>query len=263
MNRLALNINKTKFVIFHPFNKPLKEFITLKINKQSIDEEKHVKYLGVLIDSTLSWKSHIDNLSKKIARSLGVMYKIRPFVTMNILTNLYYSLIYPHLLYAIQVWGFAFDTNINKLKVLQKRVIRMMSFNDLNYSDNNSQLVHSAPLFKKLNILRINEIFEFQIIRFVYDCLHKISPTQFHEWFTLSTDVHDHATRSTTSLGGNGVITLNNNLFLHQARTSHYGLKSIRISGPKFWNNVPLNIRTIQVRNVFTTTLKKHFLLLY
>ena len=58
-NRLALNISKTNFVIFHPFNKPVKEFITLKINKKAIAEEPCVKYLGVLIDSTLSWKSQV------------------------------------------------------------------------------------------------------------------------------------------------------------------------------------------------------------
>ena len=48
VNRLALNISKTNFVIFHPYNKPLKEYITLKINKKAINEERYVKYLGVL-----------------------------------------------------------------------------------------------------------------------------------------------------------------------------------------------------------------------
>ena len=54
----------------------MKNYITLKINKMAIGEEKYVKYLGLLIDATLGWDSHIDNLSKKIARSLGVMFKI-------------------------------------------------------------------------------------------------------------------------------------------------------------------------------------------
>ena len=71
VNRLSLNISKTNFVIFHPFNKPMKNYITLKINKMVICEEKYVKYLGLLIDATLSWDPHIDNLSKKIARALG------------------------------------------------------------------------------------------------------------------------------------------------------------------------------------------------
>ena len=60
----SLNITKTNFVVFHPFYKPLKETITLKINKKAIAEEPCVKYLGVLIDSTLSWKSQISTITK-------------------------------------------------------------------------------------------------------------------------------------------------------------------------------------------------------
>ena len=53
INRLSLNITKTNFVIFHSINKPNKP-ITILINKEAIDEVKHVKYLGVLIDSQLT-----------------------------------------------------------------------------------------------------------------------------------------------------------------------------------------------------------------
>ena len=87
VKRLALNISKTNFVIFHPYTKPLKELITIKINKKAITKEKYVKYLGVLIDSSLSWKTHIDNLVKKISRAIGIMYKIRYYVNHTILKN--------------------------------------------------------------------------------------------------------------------------------------------------------------------------------
>ena len=66
VNRLSLNIDKTNFVIFHPYNKPLKEKITLKFHKKAIAETKFVKYLGVLIDSTLSWDHHINKISNTI-----------------------------------------------------------------------------------------------------------------------------------------------------------------------------------------------------
>ena len=82
-------MNKTNFVLFHTFNKPIKENITLKINRIAIQQQKYIKYLGVLLDSTLSWNVHLDNLTKKITRSIGIMYKIRPFVPNNILIKLY------------------------------------------------------------------------------------------------------------------------------------------------------------------------------
>ena len=79
-NRLSLNISKTNYLIFHPYNKRLKTNITIQINEKTINEEKSVKYLGVLIDATLSWNIHVTELSKKVARSIGILYKIRPFV---------------------------------------------------------------------------------------------------------------------------------------------------------------------------------------
>ena len=53
VNRLALNISKTNYVIFHPFNKPLNQKITLKISIKSISQQNYIKYFGVIIDIKL------------------------------------------------------------------------------------------------------------------------------------------------------------------------------------------------------------------
>ena len=82
VNRLSLNIAKTKFLVFHPYNKPIKQRITLKIHKKAISESEYIKYLGIMVDSTLSWNIHIDKISKTISRATGLLYKIRPFVNM-------------------------------------------------------------------------------------------------------------------------------------------------------------------------------------
>ena len=62
INRLSLNISKTNFIIFCPINKP-KIPVTILINKEAIDETKHVKYLGILIDSQQTFKQHIGELN--------------------------------------------------------------------------------------------------------------------------------------------------------------------------------------------------------
>ena len=82
-----------------------------------------MKYLGVLVDSKLSRKNHINNLAKEIFRSIGELFKIRNFVSRKIMINLYYSLVYPHLLYGVQIWGLTFDTYLEKLNVLQKKIV--------------------------------------------------------------------------------------------------------------------------------------------
>ena len=104
VNRLSLNIDKTNFIVFHPYNKPKKKRIKIKINNKAIKGKEYIKYLGVSIDSTLSWKQHVSNISKKISRSIGIMYKLRPFLPLNVLKNVYYSLVYSHIVYAIGIY---------------------------------------------------------------------------------------------------------------------------------------------------------------
>ena len=82
------------------------------------------------MDSTLSWKYHVSNISKKISRSIGIMYKLRPFLPLNVLKNVYCSLVYSHIVYAIEVWGSAFKTEMDKILILQKKAMRLMTFMD-------------------------------------------------------------------------------------------------------------------------------------
>ena len=123
INRLSLNITKTNFVIFHSINKP-KVHVTILINKEAIDEVKYVKYLGILIDSQLTFKYHIDELNKKVSRAIGILYRLRPFVTSKILCNVYYAIIYPFLLYGIVICGNTIRTLLEPIHILQKKFVR-------------------------------------------------------------------------------------------------------------------------------------------
>ena len=169
---MSLNLDKTHFIIFHPYNKPLKKQITIKINKKAIKEQCFIKYLGVLIDSKLNWKHHVSKISKTISGSLGIMYKLRPFLPLKIMKNVYYSLIYSHLVYGIEVWGSACKTELNKLLVLQKSDMRLMTYND------QYPVIPGPPnpIFIKLELLMIEEIFKYYISKFIFKCLPQLTP---------------------------------------------------------------------------------------
>ena len=151
-----LKIDKTNFIIFHPYNKPVKQHVTIKINKKVINEKEAIKYLGVLVDSSLSWKHQISNLNKEISRSIGIMYKLRPFLTLNVMNNVYYSLVCSHI-YAIEVWGSAFKTELDKILILQKRAMRLMTFNDV-FPAIPGPLSPTDPIFVKLKHLKVQGI---------------------------------------------------------------------------------------------------------
>ena len=87
------NADKTHFVIFHPYQKKLNYSMKIEIDGKTINEHKSVKYLGILIDCHLNWKEHIQQLSKKISRGIGVLCKIRHYVNVKILVQLYHAII--------------------------------------------------------------------------------------------------------------------------------------------------------------------------
>ena len=151
--------------------------VTLKIHKKHISEKDHIKYLGVIIDSTLTWKPHIDKVSKSTSRALGLLYKIRPFVTNKIAKMLYHSLIFPHLIYAVEVWGSADISHLDRILILQKRIVRMLTYSDKRQDD--FSFPSANPLFFRLEILKIHDLFKLKIAKFRYNCLKNLLPQIF------------------------------------------------------------------------------------
>ena len=140
-----------------------------------------------MIDSNLTWHSHIENISKKMSRAIGLLYKIRPFVNIKIMKTLYYALVYPHILYAIEVWGSAGITILNRLLVLQKRIVRLLSYSDTRNSD--YSFPPSNPLVFKEQMLKVQDLFKMRIVKFIHNCLNKTS-VNFHLWFKLTILIH-------------------------------------------------------------------------
>ena len=66
-NKLALNIDKTNFVLFHSPRKKLPDHINIKFGKKNVSRAKYVKFLGILLDEHLTWKYHISELHKKLS----------------------------------------------------------------------------------------------------------------------------------------------------------------------------------------------------
>ena len=77
----------------------------IKLDNQLLEQKDSTKYLGLHIDSHLTWKPHIEHITKKIKRCIGIISKIRYFVSLQVLVQLYYTLIFPFLTYSLTTWG--------------------------------------------------------------------------------------------------------------------------------------------------------------
>ena len=96
-----------------------------------------------------------------------------------------------------------------------------------------------------------------RIAIFIHNCLNKTS-VNFQLLFKLTILIHNHNTRSKYISIGNLITT--DNLLIPTARTSHYGLKWIKVQGPNIWNEIPPSIRNISSPKMFITKLKKEIL---
>ena len=102
------------------------------INDSVIIKTDCLKFLGLFIDSKLhvTWRNHIDYLSKIIARNIGVINRIKICFPSSVLISLYNTLILSYLNYGILAWGNCSTSNLHKLLILQKRALRIINFVD-------------------------------------------------------------------------------------------------------------------------------------
>ena len=89
------------------------------INGEHLKQKDFTKYLGVLIDCQLNWKHHIEHLNKKLAKWVGIICKLRHYMTKETLKNLYFSFTQFHLNYGIINWGSVVPTILEPTSILK------------------------------------------------------------------------------------------------------------------------------------------------
>jgi hypothetical protein len=190
-NKLSVNTTKTTYMIIKPHNRKV-DLTNLNITTQGKVltrtgkdcKDKSVKFLGVLIDEALSWKNHIAYINKKVANTTYMLNQVKHFFPLSTLKTLYNTLLEPHILYCIPIWGTAKPTHMNKLVKLQKRAIRTITRSTYNS--------HTEPLFKKLNILKINDLYEQHTGKLMYQYKHNQLPISFNNTYSYNHEIHPH-----------------------------------------------------------------------
>ena len=116
-NKLSINLSKTNYILVSSSR--------LSEDVNDIKIQSQIKYLGAYIDQHLNWGPQINN---KLAKNIGIITKLRHYVNLHTLKQLYYSFIYPYLTYAITSWGSACKTRLSKIRTKQNKCIRSIFF---------------------------------------------------------------------------------------------------------------------------------------
>ena len=146
--QIVFKHQKDPFLIFSG-RKVRNSDVALNIDGISINEEGSTKFLGVLLDNKLNWKKHIDYASRKLSRGIAMISKAKKYLNGDSLVTLYYSFIYPYMCYCNLIWGSTYESNLKKLTILQKRIIRIIS--------GTRPKEHTDPLFEKIGTYEIHE----------------------------------------------------------------------------------------------------------
>ena len=168
VNKLSLNIKKTKFMVFHTRQQNIAPFIPeLKIGEVEIARVTNFNFLGLTLNENLSWKPHVDLIANKISKYIGILNRLKRYLPSHILKTIYLSLIHSNLNYSILAWGF----NCGRLKTLQKKAIRIIT--------NSKYNSHTEPIMKTLDILKLDDIFKLKIMKWYHQYAHDELPAYF------------------------------------------------------------------------------------
>ncbi len=239
-NRLTLNVDKSNFLTISNKKKG-ESAIDIKIDNNSIKEKDYIKYLGVLIDNKLNWKQHTQYVNTKVSKGIGILAKMRHFVSQDVLRQLYHAFIAPHISYGLICWGSASKCNTTLLNKSLKKAVRIMNFADYR--------AKSKPLFSKLGLFNFDDLFKLEVAKFMYDINNNSITPVLCDLFQKTNARHNYKTRQAT-----------NKQFCLPMVTTEARKKFINFTGIKIWNQIPLEIRSMSSKKLFNKFLRKWLL---
>ena len=185
LNKLSLNVKKTKMMIFHNRPRNIQNLIPkLTIDGIPIEYVKIFNFLGIVLDEHMTWNPHINKIACTIARTIGTLKRLKRILPQSILKTLYNSLILPHLSYGILTWG----TKASRLVKLQKCALRTIT--------NSKHNAHTDPIFKKLNLMKIEDIYKANALKLYFKYKNDMVPCYFKGMFSVLHHTHGYGTRN-------------------------------------------------------------------
>ena len=235
-NQLSVNASKTKYMLISSKKNTTKSTATLKIDDENLDQVTHTKFLGLLLDQHLCWDQHIQYCAKKISSGLYALNSAKHILNSCHLRMLYHTMVNPYLLYGNILWGGAYQKYTKRLNIMQKRAIRTIM--NATYNE------HTSPLFKATNILKLTDLHDFQVIKFMGKYMHNELPLSLLELFQSQVVNHEHDTRHRDGP----------NLPLSHSEIMR---RSIFHRGPNLWMNLPNHLRTTATTNALVNNWRK------
>lgn len=126
VNKLMINVNKTKWMMINGKNVNITNQHSLQIANETIERVECIKYLGVQIDDKLTFEKHIQTCTNKIAKIVNLLYRIADKMDCNTKKLIYNAIITPNIEYCSTVFISCNNNDIEKLQIIQNRAMRII-----------------------------------------------------------------------------------------------------------------------------------------
>ena len=166
-NKLSLNLDKTKLMIFHRQQKRVKE-LNITINGTIIERVQSFNFLGNTLSKSMS--IYLLSIKKKISKVIGILYRLKNTFSLEVLKTLFKSLVLSYINYGLLLWG----VEVKNLEIIQKRAIRLIT--------GSNYIAHTEPLFIQLGLLKVQDIFKLRLLKFYYKLCYGTLPHYFDHY---------------------------------------------------------------------------------
>ena len=233
-NKLSLNEKKTEFLIFDTVDQSNEITIGCSQVDLTIKECKETKYLGLILDSKLNFKSHVDHVIKKVMKRLGAMYRSKSLLPIKFRKMFANALMLPQFDYLDTIYCRAGKTKLAELDTLYKKVAKIAL--DAPQSES------SINVYRDMKWLPLHLRRQLHLSNYMFRIIHDDCPTNFMNKFNY--------------ISGGSRNGASCNLYVNRS-SSH---KPFQYLGAKCWNNIPVELRNLSDIKSFSGTYKQQLL---
>ena len=244
-NKLTINVTKSSTMLIGTSSRitphHLKNTLGITLDKELSNTDEYC-YLGITVDSCLTWEKYIVKLCNKISPIVANLQHLRHFLTNEQINTLYFSYIQPHIDYGLTIWGHCANRLILKVQRFQNRCARIVT-QKFDYE------IRSNTILRELKWLNVSQRRDYLTCILVFKCLNGLAPSYLSDLLTARSIIHSRSTRQTSA----------NLLHIPFARTNYFQ-RSFQIYGPKIWNTLPSHVREANTIQEFKYLCRNHIL---
>ena len=182
-------------------------------------------FLGIEIDYKLTFNAHILSIFNKVSKFQGLFYRLSDFLPLSALLKIYFGLFYSNITYGILAWGCAANSVVDKLFVVQKKIVKIICGKSIYDS--------STESFLKLSALKLNDVSKFFCLNHMFKVFRDSNGTYDYllQFMSSYQPTHEYNTRDRP-------------LRLPTVSKERYR-QSFIYQGTKLWNDIPNSMKEL------------------